>query len=145
MRNSAGILVLGPNLCTRIWVRAMIGLLKQPLSFCQSGWKDFRNVLPITRWVRWGLRTRISALLRRRFLTEVKLRQQRRLGYPLTFNSPVPVYTLALSEVLSSLRTQYNDPSWAWARTSWYRFQSTNLIIGPPPLSGTKLSLTTTN
>ena len=51
-------------------------------------------------------------------LTEVKLRQRRRLGYPLTFNSPVPVYTLTLSEVLTSLRTQYNDPSWAWARTS---------------------------
>ena len=51
-------------------------------------------------------------------LTEVKLRQRRRLGNPLTFNSPVPVYTLTLSEVLTSLRTQYNDPSWAWARTS---------------------------
>ena len=53
-------------------------------------------------------------------LTEVKLRQRRRLGNPLTFNSPVPVYTLTLSEVLTSLRTQYNDRSWAWAwaRTS---------------------------
>ena len=67
MRNSAGILVLGPNLCTRIWVRAMTGLLKKPLSFCESGWKDFRNVRPITRWVRWGPRTRISALLLRRY------------------------------------------------------------------------------
>ena len=142
-RNGAEILVLGPNLRTRIWARAMIGLLKKPLSICQSGWKDFRNVLPVIRWVHSGPRTRITAS--QTLLTETKLRQRRRLGYPLTFYSPVPINTLTLSEALTSLRTQYNDPSWAWTRTSWYRVQSTNLIIRPPPLSSTDLLLTTTN
>ena len=33
----------------------------------QSGWREIRNALPVTRWVRWGSRTRISALLRRRY------------------------------------------------------------------------------
>ena len=31
-----------------------------------SGWREIRNALPVIRWVRWGFRTRISALLRRR-------------------------------------------------------------------------------
>ena len=31
----------------------------------QSGWRGIRNALPVIRWVRWGSRTRISALLRR--------------------------------------------------------------------------------
>ena len=31
LENSTEILVLGPNLRTRIWVYAMIGLLKKPL------------------------------------------------------------------------------------------------------------------
>ena len=55
---------LGLHLCTRIWVRAMIGLLKKPLSICQSRWKEIWNPLPVIRWVRWGAKTRISALLR---------------------------------------------------------------------------------
>ena len=29
--------------CTRIWVRAMIGLLKMPLSIFQSAWEKIRN------------------------------------------------------------------------------------------------------
>ena len=33
----------------------------------QSGWREIRNALPVIRWVRWGSRTRISALLRRRY------------------------------------------------------------------------------
>ena len=55
---------LGLHLCTRIWVRAMIGLLKKPLSICQSRRKEIWNPLPVIRWVRWGAKTRISALLR---------------------------------------------------------------------------------
>ena len=39
LRNSAEILVLGPHLCTRILVRAMIGLLKKPLSICPTRWE----------------------------------------------------------------------------------------------------------
>ena len=53
-------------LCTRIWVRAVIGLFKMPLSICQSRWRDIRNALPVIRSVRWGPRTTILALLRRR-------------------------------------------------------------------------------
>ena len=33
----------------------------------QSGWREIRNALPVIRWVRWWSRTRISALLRRRY------------------------------------------------------------------------------
>ena len=33
----------------------------------QSGWREIRNALPVIRLVRWGSRTRISALLRRRY------------------------------------------------------------------------------
>ena len=67
LRNSAEILVLGPNLCTRIWLYAMIGLLKDLLSICQSGWKEIWNVflVPVICWVCWGPRTRISVLLHR--------------------------------------------------------------------------------
>ena len=43
----------------------MIGLLKRPLPISQSRWKEIWNALPVVRWVRWGARTRISALLRR--------------------------------------------------------------------------------
>ena len=46
------IIVLGTHLCTRIWVRAMIGLLKKPLLICQSGWREIRNRLPAICWVR---------------------------------------------------------------------------------------------
>ena len=42
LRNSAEILVLGPHLSTRIWVRAMISLLKKPLLICQSEWKEIQ-------------------------------------------------------------------------------------------------------
>ena len=46
----------------------MIGLLKKRLSICQSGWKEIRNTLPAIRWIRWGPRTRILALVRRCYL-----------------------------------------------------------------------------
>ena len=45
LRNSAGILVPGSHLCTRIWVRAMIDLLKMPSSIFQSKWRESRNAL----------------------------------------------------------------------------------------------------
>ena len=41
--------VLGPRLCTRILVRAMIGLLKMPLEICQSGERKIRNAFPVIR------------------------------------------------------------------------------------------------
>ena len=62
--NSVCETALGLHLCTRIWVRAMIGLLKKPLSICQSRRKEIWNPLPVIRWVRWGAKRRISALLR---------------------------------------------------------------------------------
>ena len=66
--------------CTRIWVRAMIGLLKKPLSICQSGCRLKGNSKrTVIRWVRWRPRTRISALPRRRYQPVVKLRLRRRL------------------------------------------------------------------
>lgn len=37
----------GHHLCTRIWLRAMIGLLKMPLAICQSGWRKIRDAFPI--------------------------------------------------------------------------------------------------
>ena len=46
---------------------SMIGPLKKALSICQSGWKEIRNTFPVIRWIRWGPRTRISALLSRRY------------------------------------------------------------------------------
>ena len=67
LRNIAEILDLGPHLCTRIWLRAMIGLLKKPLSICKSRRKEIQDAIPVIGWVRWGPRTRISALLRRRY------------------------------------------------------------------------------
>ena len=33
----------------------------------QSGWRGIQNALPVIRWVRWGSRTRIFALLCRRY------------------------------------------------------------------------------
>ena len=33
----------------------------------QPGWGEIRNALTVIRWVRWGSRTRISVLLRRRY------------------------------------------------------------------------------
>ena len=48
-------------------VHAMIGLLKKPLSICQSDWRKTRSVFPVILRVRWGPRTRITALLRRRY------------------------------------------------------------------------------
>ena len=67
LRNSAGIRDLGPHVCTRIWLRAMIGLLKKPLWICKSRWKEIQNAIPVIGWVCWGPRTRISALLCRRY------------------------------------------------------------------------------
>ena len=52
--NSVCETALGLHLCTRIWVRAMIGLLKKPLSICQSRRKEIWNALPVILWVLWG-------------------------------------------------------------------------------------------
>ena len=66
------ILVVGPHLCTRIWLCTMIGLLTKPSSMCQSGWREIRNSLVNLSGIRrdrWGTdqgRSKISALLRRR-------------------------------------------------------------------------------
>ena len=38
----------GPHLCTRIWVRAMIGRRKKSLPICESGGIENRNVFPVT-------------------------------------------------------------------------------------------------
>ena len=62
------ILVVGPHLCTRIWVHSMIGLLKMPLLICQLGWKKIRNTLLVIHWVCCGPRTRISVFLRRHYV-----------------------------------------------------------------------------
>ena len=53
LRAWAEILVLGPHLCTRIWVSPIIGLLKKPLSIFQSGlkgnsWRTFGNTLTLS-------------------------------------------------------------------------------------------------
>ena len=61
LRNNVEIFVLVPQLCTRIWVRAMIGLLKTSLPICQSRWKEIQNALLVIRWVHWESRTRISS------------------------------------------------------------------------------------
>ena len=74
LRNIAEILCLGPHLCTRIWLRAMIGLLKKPLSICKSRRKEIQDAIPVIGWVRWGARTTQT------LLTQVKLRLRRRLG-----------------------------------------------------------------
>ena len=55
-------------MCTRIWVRSMIGLFKMSLSICQSGQKEIQNVVPIIVWVQYWPRTRILVLLCRRCL-----------------------------------------------------------------------------
>ena len=62
LRNNTETLVLGQNLCTRIWVCAMIGLFKKPVLICQTGWREIWNSFPVIRWVRCGPKTRISAL-----------------------------------------------------------------------------------
>ena len=43
--NSAEIFVLGPKVCTRIWVRALIGL-------SIADWKEIRNAFPVIHWIR---------------------------------------------------------------------------------------------
>ena len=65
LRNIPKILVLGPYLCTRIWMCVMICLLKMPLSICQSRWKEIQNTLLVIFWVCWEPRTRILVLLYR--------------------------------------------------------------------------------
>ena len=40
--------------------------VKNPLSICQSGWREIRNALPVVLWVRWGPCALISKLLGRR-------------------------------------------------------------------------------
>ena len=63
LQNTTKILVLGPHLCSRIWVCTMIGLLKKPLLICQSDWTEIWNAFLVIHLVRWGPRTTISALL----------------------------------------------------------------------------------
>ena len=66
LRNNTEILVLGQNLYTRIWVCAMIGLFKKPVSICQTGWREIWNSFPVMKLTPWGPRTRISALFKER-------------------------------------------------------------------------------
>ena len=49
-------LSLGPQLCSRIWVHLMVGLLKKLWLICQSGWREIQNTLPVICWVCWGPR-----------------------------------------------------------------------------------------
>ena len=49
LHNNTGILVLGQNLYTRIWVCAMIGLFKKPVSICQTGWREIWNSFPVIK------------------------------------------------------------------------------------------------
>ena len=53
-----------------ICLPAMIAQLKRiwRLRICQSGWKEIRKTLPVVRWIHWGPRTRISALLRKGYV-----------------------------------------------------------------------------
>ena len=95
----------------------MIGLLKEAIVNLTIRMKGFSKRTSGNSLSPLGALNKAYSAASQTLLTEANLRQRRRLGYPLTFNSPVPVYTLTLSEVLTSLRTQYNDPSWAWAWT----------------------------
>ena len=67
-----------PPVCTRIWVHAMIGPLKEPLSIRQSGWKEIRNVLPVIRCVSWAAQNKDMGAAPQTLLTGVKWRMQRR-------------------------------------------------------------------
>ena len=91
-RNSAEILVQGPHLCTRILVRAMIGL--------------FPNALPVIRWVPWGQRTRISPLLCR--LYQPRLAYVCDAGYYFTCNC-VPEFEFQLQFPCDSPSTELSD------------------------------------
>ena len=71
LQNSAKIPVLGPHLCNRIWVWALIGLLIKPLLIGQSGWKESQNAFPVIRLSHWWPRTRTSALLCRCYSVEL--------------------------------------------------------------------------
>ena len=81
LRDSAEIIVLGPYLCTQIWVRAIISLFKMPLSICQSRRKEIRNALAVIRWVRWvpSSQNMDTGAASQTLLTEVKLRLLHRL------------------------------------------------------------------
>jgi len=81
LRDSAEIIVLGPYLCTQIWVGAIISLFKMPLSICQSRRKETRNALPVIRWVRWvpSSQNKDTSAASQTLLTAVKLRLRRRL------------------------------------------------------------------
>ena len=56
-----------PPVHLTIWVHTMIGLLKKPLSICQSGWKGNWNTLLVICWVCRRPRTRILVLLSRHY------------------------------------------------------------------------------
>ena len=79
LRNSAEILVLGPHLCTRIWVCTMIGLLKRPLLICQSGWEEIRNASG--NWLSpLGAENKYFGAVSQTLLTGVRSRLRRRLA-----------------------------------------------------------------
>ena len=96
----------------------MIGLLKKAIVNLPIRMKGFSKRTSGNSLSPLGALNKDYSAASQTLLPEVNLRLRSRLGYPLTFYSPVPVYNLTLSEVLTSLRTQYNDPSWAWAQTS---------------------------
>ena len=76
--NSAEILVLGPHQCTRIWVRAMIDLLKKPSSICQSRWNKIETLFRyLVESV--GAQNKDIGVASQTLLTDVKLRLRRRL------------------------------------------------------------------
>ena len=53
LQSSTEIHVLGLHLCTRIWVCTMTGMLKKPLSICQSDWREIKNAFLLIHWVQW--------------------------------------------------------------------------------------------
>ena len=46
--------------------------IRKPLPICLSGWKEIRNPFPVFRWIRWVPKTRMWALVRRRYLPRLK-------------------------------------------------------------------------
>ena len=80
---------------------------KKPLLICQPGGRELnRNAFPVIRSVRWGLRTRISALLPT-LLTGLRLRLRRRLHYLLLYLIYIAVYLGCMTFISSGIRKQY--------------------------------------
>ena len=61
----------------RIWVRSMIGLLKNALSICQSTWRENRNVFPV---ISLGDQNKDIGAASQTLLTRVRLWLWRRLS-----------------------------------------------------------------